>query len=170
MQLKDSVFIVTGAGSGLGAATARMLSGGGARVLLADINETAGGAVAADLGAGARFVRTDVASEESAGAAVAAALASFGALHGLVNCAGIAPAERVVGRQGPHRLDTFRRVIEVNLVGSFNMIRLAAEAMSHQVPFAPASAASSSARLRSRRSRGRSPRQPIRPRRPALPE
>jgi len=136
MQLKDSVFIVTGAGSGLGAATARMLSGGGARVLLADINETAGGAVAADLGAGARFVRTDVASEESAGAAVAAALASFGALHGLVNCAGIAPAERVVGRQGPHRLDTFRRVIEVNLVGSFNMIRLAAEAMSHQVPFA----------------------------------
>ncbi|GAB4176360.1 MAG: 3-hydroxyacyl-CoA dehydrogenase [Rhodocyclaceae bacterium] len=135
MHIKDSVFIVTGAGSGLGAATARMLADGGARVVLADIAEAAGSALAAEIGANARFVRTDVASEPSARAAVEAAVQGFGSLHGLVNCAGIAPAERVVGREGPHRLETFQRVIAVNLVGTFNMIRLAASAMSRQAAF-----------------------------------
>ncbi len=132
MQVQDRVFIVTGAGSGLGAATARMLAAAGARVLIADIDDEGGNRVAAELGNRAKFVRTDVASGESGKAAVDAAIASFGALDGLVNCAGIAPAERVVGREGPHRLETFQRVIAVNLVGSFNMIRLAADAMSRQ--------------------------------------
>ncbi len=134
MQIAQSVFLVTGGGSGLGAATARMLVAGGGRVLLADVNEQAGCALAEELGAAARFVRTDVAYEASGRAAVDAALAQFGALHGLVNCAGIAPAEKVAGKSGPHRLESFARVVSVNLIGSFNMIRLAADAMSRAAP------------------------------------
>lgn len=129
MQAKDKVFLVTGAGSGLGAATARMLVEAGGKVVLADLNREAGDKLAADLGAGACFVETDVANEASAQNAVQTALSRFGGLHGLVNCAGIAPAEKVVGKEGPHRLDSFTKVININLVGTFNMIRLAAEAM-----------------------------------------
>ena len=134
MQINDNVFIISGGASGLGAATGRMLVAQGARVVLADINEAAGKALAAELGGGARFVTTNVADEGSAKACVAAALAAFGGLHGLVNCAGIATAEKVLGRNGPHALDTFARTITVNLVGSFNMIRLAAEVMSQSQP------------------------------------
>ena len=134
MQINDSVFIISGGASGLGAATGRMLVAQGARVVLADINEAAGKALAAELGGNARFVTTNVADEASAKACVAAALAAFGGLHGLVNCAGIATAEKVLGRNGPHSLDTFARTITVNLVGSFNMIRLAAEVMSQGEP------------------------------------
>ncbi|MFZ5510916.1 MAG: SDR family NAD(P)-dependent oxidoreductase, partial [Pseudomonadota bacterium] len=130
MKLKDSVFVVTGGASGLGAATVRMLVGQGARVVIADVNVQAGEALAAELGAASRFVRTNVADEASARAAVATAVDAFGGLHGLVNCAGVAPAEKVLGKNGPHPLDSFVRAVSINLVGSFNMIRLAAEVMS----------------------------------------
>ena len=134
MQIENSVFVVTGGASGLGAGTARMLVENGGRVVLADLQREPGEALARELGAAARFVETDVSSEESAKAAIDAALSGFGGLHGLVNCAGVAPAEKVVGKEGAHRLASFQRVINVNLVGSFNMIRLAAEAMSKAEP------------------------------------
>lgn len=132
MQIKDRVFIVTGGSSGLGAGTARLLAAEGARVVVADVNRAGGEALAGELGASARFIETDVASEPSGRAAVELAVSAFGSLSGLINCAGIAPAEKVVGRETPHRLDTFARVINVNLVGTFNMIRLAADVMSKQ--------------------------------------
>lgn len=133
MQIKDKVFVVTGGGSGLGAATARMIVAKGGKVVLADVNADAGAALAAELGANARFVKTDVANEESAQGAFAAAV-EMGTLRGLVNCAGVAPAEKVVGREGAHKLESFARTININLVGSFNMIRLAAEIMSKSEP------------------------------------
>lgn len=129
MQIEGRVFLVTGAGSGLGAATARALVESGGKVLLADLNREAGEKMAAELGAGALFVETDVVNEASAINAVQMAVSSFGGLHGLVNCAGVAPAEKVVGKDGPHRLESFAKVININLVGTFNMIRLAAAAM-----------------------------------------
>lgn len=137
MQIENSVFVVTGGGSGLGAGTARMIVENGGKVVLADVNKAAGEAVAAELnasGANARFVETDVSNEDSARNAIETARREFGDLNGLVNCAGIAPAEKVVGKEGAHRLASFARVISVNLVGSFNMIRLAAEAMSQAEP------------------------------------
>ncbi|MBS1144672.1 MAG: 3-hydroxyacyl-CoA dehydrogenase [Proteobacteria bacterium] len=134
MQIKDKVFLVTGAGSGLGEATARGLASAGAKVVLVDLNREAGERVAAELGANARFVETDVANEASAQNAVATALSAFGSLHGLVNCAGVAPAEKVLGKEGPHRLESFAKVININLVGTFNMLRLAADAMMKHEP------------------------------------
>lgn len=134
VDIQGKSFFVTGAGSGLGAATARLLVGAGANVLLADINQAAGEAVAAELGATARFVATDVSSEASVQAAIDAAVESFGTLHGAVNCAGIVLAERVLGRNGPHALDAFSRVINVNLIGTFNVIRLTGAVMSQNEP------------------------------------
>ncbi len=134
MRIENRVFLVTGGSSGLGAATAKMLVEQGGKVVLADINAEAGAAKAAELGAQARFVRADIASEADGRQAVAAALEAFGGLHGLANCAGVAPAEKVLGRNGIHALESFRRVIDINLVGSFNMLRLAAEAMSQGQP------------------------------------
>lgn len=134
MQIKDKVFLVTGAGSGLGAATARVLAEAGAKVVLADLNVAAGEKLASELGAMTCFVETDVASESSAVNAKNTAISRFGALHGLVNCAGIAPAEKVLGKEGPHRLESFAKVININLIGTFNMIRLAAEAMMNNEP------------------------------------
>lgn len=134
MQMQDSVFVVTGGVSGLGAATARMIVSCGGKVVLADVNQSAGDAVKAELGASAHFIQTDITNEDSAKACINVAVSTFGGLHGLVNCAGIAPAERVVGREGPHRLRTFTQVINVNLIGTFNMVRLAADAMSIRQP------------------------------------
>lgn len=134
MQVKDKVFVVTGGGSGLGAATARGLVEAGARVVLADLNRAAGEALAGELGAGALFVETDVTSEASAVNVIQAAISAFGGVHGLVNCAGVAPAEKVVGKEGPHRLESFAKVININLVGTFNMIRLAAAEMMKNAP------------------------------------
>lgn len=134
MQIENKVFLVTGAGSGLGAATARLLAENGAKVLLADLNREAGERLAAEIGGNALFVETDVASEASAVCAVQKAISGFGALHGLVNCAGVAPAEKVAGKEGPHRLESFARTININLVGTFNMIRLAADAMLKNAP------------------------------------
>lgn len=134
MQIKGKVFLVTGAGSGLGAATARALAEAGGKVLLLDLNREAGEKLAGELGASAGFVEMDVTSEASAVNAINAAISQFGAVHGLVNCAGVAPAEKVVGKEGPHRLDSFAKVININLVGTFNMLRLAAEAMLKNAP------------------------------------
>src|SRR5688500_1186260 len=129
MELNGSTFIVTGGSSGLGAATVRRFQAAGARVVIADINVELGQALAAELGASVAFLRVDVTLEADAQAAVSFARERFGGLNGLVNCAGIGPAERVVGKRGPHRLESFASVISVNLVGAFNMIRLAAAAM-----------------------------------------
>jgi NAD(P)-dependent dehydrogenase (short-subunit alcohol dehydrogenase family) len=128
MQIQNNVFIVTGGASGLGAATARMLVEAGGKVVIADLQAEPGQAMANELKQ-AQFVRCDVTSEADGKAVVAAAVA-LGPLRGLVNCAGIAPAVKTVGKDGPHPLDVFQRTVNINLVGTFNMCRLAAEAMS----------------------------------------
>lgn len=126
MQIKDGIFIITGGASGLGAATARMITDNGGTVVLADVQVEAGEQLAAQLQG--RFVRCDVTSESDGKAVVAAAVA-IGTLRGLVNCAGVAPAAKTVGKDGAHPLDVFQRAVNINLVGTFNMARLAAEAM-----------------------------------------
>ncbi len=134
MQLRDSTFIVTGGASGLGGATARMIVEAGGNVAIADLKDTEGQGLAKGLGAKAKFVRTDVTDETSAQGVVAAALDAFGAIHGLVNCAGIVYGEKTVGKEGAHSLAGFVRTININLIGTFNMIRLAAEAMAKNAP------------------------------------
>jgi NAD(P)-dependent dehydrogenase (short-subunit alcohol dehydrogenase family) len=131
MQIEGKVFIVTGGASGLGEGTARMLAAHGGKVVIADMQADKGQAVATAIGGA--FVRCDV-SSESDGQAVVAQAVSLGKLMGLVNCAGIAPAERTVCKNGPHSLATFTKTVMVNLVGSFNMIRLAADAMCKNEP------------------------------------
>ncbi|MCT9071949.1 3-hydroxyacyl-CoA dehydrogenase [Cupriavidus gilardii] len=131
MQIRDNVFIVTGGASGLGAGTARMLAEQGGKVVIADLNEAAGTALAEELGG--RFVRCDVTSEAD-GQAVVDAAVGLGRLAGLINCAGIATANKTVGKNGPHPLDAFEKTIRINLIGTFNMIRLAAAAMVQNTP------------------------------------
>lgn len=127
MQISGHAALVTGGGSGLGAATARMLASSGARVAILDVNGESAEAVAREIGGFA--AQCDVSNAESGEAAVAAARERHGPARILINCAGIGPAERIVGRRGPMSLDNFRRVIEVNLIGTFNMMRLAAADM-----------------------------------------
>jgi len=129
MQLNGSTFIISGGSSGLGAATVRRFHAQGARVVIADLNLELGEKLATELGSGVHFCKTDVTQESDALAAVACAREHFGGLNGLVNCAGIGPAEKVAGKRGAHRLESFARVIQVNLIGAFNMIRLATAAM-----------------------------------------
>ena len=131
MEIRDNVFIVTGGASGLGEGSARMLAAAGGKVVIADLNEAAGTALATELGG--RFVRCDV-SNEADGQAVVDAATALGRLAGLVNCAGIATANKTVGKNGPHPLDAFDKTIRVNLIGTFNMIRLAAAAMVRNTP------------------------------------
>ena len=134
MQIAGVGALVTGGASGLGAATVRRLAGAGAQVVIADVNEAAGEAFAAELGENARFVKTDVTSEDSMRSAVEAAAALGDGLRILVNCAGIAIAEKVIGKDTTHDLNRFAKVIQVNLVGVFNAIRLGAEAMQRNEP------------------------------------
>ena len=132
MQIKNSVFLVTGGASGLGAATARMAAEGGGKVVIADLQVEAGEKLAKELGG--RFAKTDVTSEADGKAAVALALKEFGGLQVLVNCAGIGYAARTLGKDAPHDLASFVKVITVNTIGTFNMIRLAADAMAKAGP------------------------------------
>lgn len=134
MQIDGHVFLITGAASGLGAATARLLAANGGRVIIADVNREAGETLARELGPAAAFALTDVTSEADARAAVALALEKWSHLHALINCAGIAPGARILGRDGPHILGAFSRVVTINLVGTFNMLRLAAEAIAKEQP------------------------------------
>lgn len=131
MDICNQVVLITGGASGLGAGTARALAAQGAKIILADVQDEAGQALAEELGQ--TYLHCDVTSEADAQAAIDAATAA-GNLRGLVNCAGIAPAARIVGKTGPHELSLFRRVIDINLVGSFNMARLAAQAMTSNDP------------------------------------
>ncbi|MGX1127477.1 SDR family NAD(P)-dependent oxidoreductase [Pseudomonas sp. HLS-6 TE3448] len=129
MHIANKNFIVSGAASGLGAATAEMLIEAGAQVMLVDLNAEAVAAKAQALGPKARYAVADISQEAAAKAAVDAAVEAFGSIHGLVNCAGVVGAEKILGKQGPHGLDSFSRVININLVGSFNLLRLVAAAM-----------------------------------------
>jgi NAD(P)-dependent dehydrogenase (short-subunit alcohol dehydrogenase family) len=131
MQVQGKVFIVTGGASGLGEGAARALHAQGARLVIADLQADKGEAIAAELGG--RFVRCDV-SQEADGLAAVAAATALGPLYGLVNCAGIAIGSKTVGKDGPHPLASFSKVIQVNLIGTFNMIRLAAQAMAANAP------------------------------------
>jgi NAD(P)-dependent dehydrogenase (short-subunit alcohol dehydrogenase family) len=134
MRVEGRTFLVTGGASGLGGAAARMLVGAGGHVVILDVNAEAGERMAADLGRGACFARADVSREEDVTRAVDLAREAFGGLHGAVNAAGIATAERVLGKAGPHPLELFERTLRVNLTGTFNVIRLAAAAMSAAEP------------------------------------
>jgi len=135
MEIKGNVFIVTGGASGLGGATSTMLARSGGQVIIADVQADKGEALARELGGNARFVKCDVTAEAD-GQAVVAAATALGPLRGLVSCAGIAIGEKTVGKEGTHALASFARVIGINLIGTFNMIRLAAAAMSKQEPTA----------------------------------
>ena len=127
MQIENKVFMVSGGASGLGAATAQMLVKAGAKVMLLDLNAEAVAAQAEALGPQAQSVVADISQEAAAQAAVEATVAAFGGLHGLVNCAGVVRGEKILGKNGPHALASFSQVINVNLIGSFNLMRLAAE-------------------------------------------
>ncbi len=134
MKFDNNTFIVTGGASGLGEATVRALHGAGARVVIADLNTELGERLAAELGERAAFHRTNVADEADARGAVELAVSRFGGVHGLVNCAGIGTAGKVLPKDGVMPLAEFARCIEINLIGSFNMIRLASEAMAKNAP------------------------------------
>ena len=127
MQIENKVFIVTGGASGLGAASAELLVSAGAKVMLVDMNAEAVAAQAQRLGA--QSVVADISNEAAAEAAVQATVAAFGSLNGLINCAAIFRGEKILGKNGPHALSSFAQVINVNLIGSFNMLRLAAAAI-----------------------------------------
>ena len=132
MEIKNSVFLVTGGASGLGAATAKTLAASGGKLVIADLNVALGEALAKEIGG--TFVNCDVTSEADGQNAINTAVKTHGAIHGLVNCAGIGTAEKTTGKNGPHSLAGFTRVIQINLIGSFNMIRLAATAMLNNQP------------------------------------
>ena len=134
MQLAGSVAVITGGASGLGAATARLFAGAGARLALWDLNTEAGNALAAEFGSNGIFVRTDVTNGDDVQRALTQVQEQFGSVHIVINCAGIATAERVIGRQGPLPLERFARVIQINLIGTFNVIRLAAALMTQNTP------------------------------------
>ncbi|HLW16522.1 MAG TPA: SDR family NAD(P)-dependent oxidoreductase, partial [Actinomycetota bacterium] len=134
MKLQDKVALVTGGASGLGRATVEALIAGGARAVIADLAHSPGETVAKELGDAVRFVATDVTDEAGVQAAVQTAVDEFGGLHIAVSCAGIGWAQRTVDKNGAHSLDVFRKVIEVNLIGTFNVTRLAAAQMVQQEP------------------------------------
>ena len=132
MKIEGNTFLVSGGASGLGGATSTLLANAGANVVIADLNKDKGEALARELNA--KFSETNVTDEESVKRAVGEAVSLFGRLDGAINCAGIGVAEKTVGKDGPHSLASFKRVIEVNLIGTFNVIRLAAAQMSGQAP------------------------------------
>src|SRR5258708_5119374 len=134
MQIPQQTFLVSGGASGLGAACVRLLAGVGGNVVIADLNRTAGEALAAELGERVHFVSTDVTDDAGVQNAVDTAVKTFGGLNGVVACAGIGVAKLVHGKQGPHDLASFTKVIQVNLIGTFNVIRLAVPVMAQAAP------------------------------------
>ena len=137
MELRNKGVLVTGGASGLGAACVRLLAEQGARIVIADLNNESGESLAAELrarGASVSFAQTNVTSEESVQAAIRVTVEQYGSLHILINCAGIVIAERVIGKSGVHSLESFQKVISVNLIGTFNAIRLAVAAMAENEP------------------------------------
>ena len=134
MEIKNHTFLVSGGSSGLGAACVRILAGAGANVLIADLNKEEGERLAGELKESVRFVATDVTDEASVQNAVTFAVQTFGNLDGSIQCAGIALAEKVLGKAGPHPLASFAKVIQINLIGTFNVNRLAAAAMVQNPP------------------------------------
>lgn len=134
MQIKNKTFFVSGGASGLGEATVRMIVENGGNAVIADLNADSGKALEDTLGSSALFVKADITNEEEVIAALNHGTARFGAIHGLINCAGLGPARRVLGKNGVHDLAFFQRIIAVNLTGSFNTLRLAADKMQHNTP------------------------------------
>lgn len=134
MKITEKTFLITGAASGLGLAVAKLIIENGGKVVLLDINEVAGKLAEMELGSQAFFVKTDVSDEKSVQNAIDATIEKFGGISGVINCAGIGPAQKVVGKNGPHTLDFFQKVLNVNLVGTFNMIRLGANQMQNNEP------------------------------------
>ena len=129
MEVRDKTFLVSGGASGLGEATVRRLVKEGARAVIADLNQERGVGLAEELGEAVRFSPTDVTQADSVRAAIGIAVDTFGALNGAVSCAGIGTPGKVLGKEGPHSLEVFSKVIQVNLIGTFNVLRLSAEAM-----------------------------------------
>ncbi|MDC6389235.1 3-hydroxyacyl-CoA dehydrogenase [Maribacter sp. PR1] len=134
MNIKDKTFLITGGASGLGAAVAKMIVDHGGHVLLIDLKEKEGNSLAKKLGPSAIFKKADVTDEDSVRSAISEGVKKFGALHGTVSCAGIGPAQRVLGKEGLHELDSFTKVIQVNLIGTFNVLRLAADVIQNNEP------------------------------------
>jgi len=134
MKLKDAVAVVTGGGSGLGGATAREFAAEGAKVVILDLPNSPGPGLAESIGANGLFIAANVTSGAETEQAIALAAQRFGAVHIAVNCAGIGRAQRTIGKEGPHSLDLFNAVIQVNLVGTFNVIRIAANQMAKNAP------------------------------------
>ncbi|MCD8540960.1 MAG: 3-hydroxyacyl-CoA dehydrogenase [Leadbetterella sp.] len=134
MQIQGNTFFISGGASGLGEATARMIVENGGNAVIADLNTTAGETLESELGSSVLFVKTDITNEEEVTEALTRGTARFGTFHGLVNCAGLGPARRILGKNGVHDLAFFQKIIQVNLVGSFNTLRLAADKMQHNPP------------------------------------
>ena len=134
MKLQNKTVLVTGGASGLGAASARLMAQSGAKVVIVDLNDEAGSALATELGSAATFVKTNVVEEHEVQEAVKTAVERYGGLHGVINCAGVVVAEKVLGRHGPTSLASFSKTISVNLIGTYNVIRLAAAAMIDNQP------------------------------------
>lgn len=136
MEVQNHTFLVTGGGSGLGAATVRLLWNSGGNVVIADIDEEAGKGVTAEIGDRALFVKTNVTDEANVQNAIAMAMEKFGSIQGVVNCAGVVLARKLLGKRGAHDLASFNKMIQVNLLGTFNVVRLAAAAMVKNEPLA----------------------------------
>lgn len=134
MQLKNNVFVVTGGASGLGEATVRMVVNNGGKVAILDMNEERGAALVKELGSSAHFWKIDICSEESVNRVFEEIIKTFGGVHGVLNCAGIATAVTTLRRDGPADLATFKKVIDINVIGTFNVSRVAAWYMSKQAP------------------------------------
>jgi NAD(P)-dependent dehydrogenase (short-subunit alcohol dehydrogenase family) len=134
MNITGRTFIVTGGASGLGRAAAEAIVNAGGTVVLLDVNAEVGAAAELSIGPQVRFAQADVTSEEQVQAAIELAVSTFGNLYGVVNAAGIGPAAKVLGKNGPHNLELFEKTVRVNLVGTFNVIRLTAAVMAQNAP------------------------------------
>lgn len=134
MKIENNTFLITGGASGLGLATAKMIIKNGGNTVLLDVNEEAGTTAQTDLGEKSKFIKTDVTNEEQVQSAVNQAIETFKSIEGIINCAGVGPAKRVVGKDGPHPLDFFQNVININLIGTFNTLRVVADKMQSNEP------------------------------------